>query len=389
MTMLNRLKKLVEINSYTTNKRGVDDVGRLCESWLIPLGFSSKTFSRQHIGNHLLLTTPRVDGERILLLGHLDTVFVPGTFDFYHQNDHWVYGPGVSDMKGGLIVAIEALEQVFNRHGALRNIDFLLVSDEETGSDDSKVLTQQLAPDYHYCFVLEAAGRNMELVTARKGVGTFTLEIGGRTAHSGLSIAHGIDANREAAEKLLSLCALSDIELGTTVNVGKITGGTGANTVSGTSSVLFEIRFASHAEKVRLLTDIDQLVATSVIEGTTLHLSGLIQRDVMEETPKQLQLLQRLGQIGGEVLSAEHRGGVSDANLTAQMGVLTLDGFGPFGDGDHTLEERALISSFSSRIDLLVKVINYQQQQRKLDVENGDGTDDWIVDVPELRRKRN
>ncbi len=388
MTMLKRLKKLVEINSYTANKSGVDAVGRLCESWLKPLGFRSKQFSRQHIGDHLLLTTPRVDGERILLLGHLDTVFAPVTFDSFCQDDLWAYGPGVCDMKGGLIVAIEALEQVFHRHGPLKNIDFLLVSDEETGSDDSKALTQQLAPDYHYCFVLEAAGQNMELVTARKGVGTFTLEIIGRKAHSGMAIAHGIDANREAAEKLLSLCALSDVELGTTVNVGKITGGTGANTVSGASSLLFEIRFSSHAEKMRLLTAIDQLVATSAIQGTTLQLSGSIQRDVMEESSQQLRLLRRIGQISGQVLATQHRGGVSDANLTAQMGVLTLDGFGPFGDGDHTLDERALIVSFSSRIDLLVKVINCQQQQRNLDVENDDGTDDWVVDVPELRRKR-
>jgi len=378
-----RLKKLVEINSYTGNKGGVDEVGKLCESWLSPLGFRANRFSRQHIGDHLLLTTPRIDGERILLLGHLDTVFAVGTFDSYRQDDRWVYGPGVCDMKGGLIVAIEALEQVFRRHGSLCNIDFLLVSDEETGSDDSKSLTQHIAPDYHYCFVLEAAGKNMELVSARKGVGTFTLEITGRRAHSGIAIEDGVDANREAAEKLLQLCALSDRQQGTTVNVGKITGGSGANTVSGASSLLFEIRFASHDEKSRLLAAIESLASMSVVEGTTITLSGSVQRDVMEEGGPQRRLLQRIGQISGEVLSAEHRGGVSDANLTAQMGVITLDGFGPYGDGDHTHDERALIASFNTRIDLLTKVISYQQQQRELGVENGDETDDWHMDVSE------
>lgn len=384
--MLKRLKKLVEINSYTANKRGVDAVGRLCESWLSPLGFSCERFDRQHIGDHLLLTTPRTEGERILFIGHLDTVFSLETCVPYRQDNLWVYGPGVCDMKGGLIVAIEALEQVCQRNGGLNNIDFLLVSDEETGSDDSKSLTQRLAPDYTYCFVLESAGQNMELVTARKGVGTFTLEICGRTAHSGMALEHGIDANHEAADKLLRLCALSDVELGTTVNVGRIMGGTGANTVSGASSLLFEIRFAHHAEKVRLLTAIEQLANTSVVQGTILHLSGSIQRDVMEETPQQQLLLRRISEISGQVLASEHRGGVSDANLTAQMGVLTLDGFGPFGDGDHTPHERALIISFTSRIDLLVKVLNYHQHQRNLDMENDDGTDDRSVDVPELRR---
>lgn len=387
MRMFKRLKKLVEINSYTLNKDGVDTVGRQCESWLIPLGFHSERFPRLHIGDHLLMTTPRVDGERVLLLGHLDTVFAPHVFDSYCHDERWVYGPGVCDMKGGLIVAIEALEQVFHQYGELNNIDFLLVSDEETGSDDSKALTQRLAPDYDYCFVLEAAGQHMELVTARKGVGTFTLEIHGREAHSGTAIADGIDANREAAEKILSLCALRDDARGTTVNVGKISGGTGANTVSGLSSLLFEIRFASHLEKVRLITAIEQLISSSAVRGTTMQLSGSIQRDVMEESGQQRRLLRRICQISGQNLVTEHRGGVSDANLTAQMGVLTLDGFGPFGDGDHTLGERALIRSFSSRIDLLIKVINYQQQQRKLDVENGDGTENRVVDVPKLRRK--
>ncbi|MCD6527485.1 MAG: M20 family metallopeptidase [Desulfuromonas sp.] len=379
---------LVEINSYTANKQGVDAVRKQCESWLNPLGFYSHLFARQHIGDHLLLTTPRTDGDRILLLGHLDTVFPAGTFESYRQDDSWVYGPGVCDMKGGLIVAIEALEQVFRLNGALNNIDFLLVSDEETGSDDSKALTQQLAPDYQYCFVLEAAGKNMELVTARKGVGTFTMEIHGRKAHSGGAFHQGIDANCEAAHKLLSLCALCDVERGTTVNVGKISGGIGANTVSGEASLLFEIRYASNAEKVRLLTAIEKLMTTSVIHGTTLHLRGLIQRDVMEETQQQQWLLKRIRQISGQLLPTEHRGGVSDANLTAQMGIPTLDGFGPFGDGDHTLDERALITSFTSRIDLLVQVLNYQQQQRNLGMENDDGTDDRVVDVPELRRRQ-
>lgn len=385
MAWLERLKKLVEINSYTANKAGVDSVRRQCESWLNPLGFTSQLFVRQHIGDHVLLTTPRTDGERILLLGHLDTVFPPGSFESYRHDDLWVYGPGVCDMKGGLIVAIEALEQVSHDNGLLHNIDFLLVSDEETGSEDSKALTQKLASDYHYCLVFEAAGKNMELVTARKGVGTFTLDIDGRKAHSGTAFQHGIDANREAAYKLLSLCDLSDPECGTTVNVGKISGGVGANTVSGEASLLFEIRYASNAEKVRLLTAIEQLMATSAIHGTTLHLRGLIQRDVMEETQAQHLLLRQIRHISGQELPTEHRGGVGDANLTAQMGVPTLDGFGPFGDGDHTLDERALIASFTSRIDLLVKVLNYHQQQRNLGMENDDGADNRIMDVSELR----
>ena len=229
----------------------------------------------------------------------------------------------------------------------------LLVSDEETGSDDSKLLTQELAKKYDECFVFEAAGKNMEVVVARKGVGTFFLDIEGKAAHSGVRYAEGVNANVEGAKKLLALQDLTNLNLGTTVNVGLIEGGIGANTISPKAKLTFEIRYESNSERDRLLKEIDNIVNNSFVKGTKAILSGGIQRDVMEPNEAQFKLIKELEQISGQKILSEKRGGVSDANIVASCGVTTLDGFGPYGDGDHTINERALKSSFFSRIDLV------------------------------------
>ncbi len=366
MAVFERLKELVETNSHTHNKVGVDRVGEYCGRWLEALGLQKTVYAREQIGDHLLFASGRQPGERILLLGHLDTVYPPGAFDNYRSDDQWVYGPGVCDMKGGIVVAIAALERVRRQYGPLHNVDLLLVSDEETGSDDSHRLTAELVRNYDYCLVLEAAGRQLELVTARKGVGTFSIDIQGGAAHSGLHFQDGIDANLEAAHKVIALSRLTDFAAGTTLNVGRIGGGVGANTISAQANLLFEIRFESSAERQRLQAAIDAIVNTSHIAGTHSSLSGRIQREVMEETTAQRQLLESLRRISGQQLPIEHRAGVSDANIAAACGVATIDGLGPFGDGDHTNQERALKESLYSRIDLLAQVILWQQQQRTL-----------------------
>ena len=361
MDFLQDLEKICKINSFTGNKKGVDEVASVMKDWLEPLGFQTEVFKREHIGDHILFKSPKCDGDKILLLGHNDTVFPEGQFDSYHEDDNWVYGPGVCDMKGGNIVALEALELIYEKNGKINNIDFLLVSDEETGSDDSKFVTLELAKNYDYCFVYEAAGENLEVVTGRKGVGTYTITIEGRAAHAGVRYSDGINANLEASYKLQELTKLTYLDIGTTVNVGKIIGGIGANTISPKCELLLEIRYTKTSEKERLLKALDNITNTSYVEGTTSRLDGLIQRDVMEPNSNQTKLISRLEDITGYSISPEQRGGVSDANHVASCGVVTLDGFGPFGDGDHTVHERALKSSFIQRIDMMSKIFESHQ----------------------------
>lgn len=362
MDYLKDLESIVNINSYTKNKIGVDLVGQKMTSWLESLGFTLFTYKKENIGNHLLFSSSKKSGKKILLLGHNDTVFPPNSFEGFSQDELWVYGPGVCDMKGGNIVALEALRNIFKQNNGIFNIDFLLVSDEETGSDDSKELTSSIATNYDYCFVFEAAGVNMEIVSQRKGVGTFTITIEGLASHAGNHYDKGIDANLESSYKLQELVKLTNLELQTTVNVGKINGGIGANTISPKCELLLEIRYTTNEEKQRVLDALNKITNTSYVKGSKSTLSGGIQRDVMQENQNQLDFVTLLKNITNTKILTEKRGGVSDANIVASCGVTTLDGFGPFGDGDHTIKERALKSSFTSRIELMTKILNHFQK---------------------------
>jgi glutamate carboxypeptidase len=340
----------------------VDKISNIMTQWFNELGLENVSYSRENIGNHNLYVSPKTTGKKILLLGHNDTVFPKGKFEHYAEDKKWVYGPGVCDMKGGNMVALQALRNVYEKNQKIENIDFLLVSDEETGSDDSKKLSSKLALNYDYCFVFEAAGENLEVVTGRKGVGTFTITIEGKASHAGVRYEAGINANLESAYKLIELTKLTNLEIGTTVNVGKVSGGIGANTISPNAELLLELRYTQNSERDRLLSALDEITNTSYVEGTTATLSGLIQRDVMEANEEQHKLIKKIEILSGEKISTEQRGGVSDANIIASQGVTTLDGFGPFGDGDHTVHERALKSSFEQRINLMTKMLMHHQE---------------------------
>lgn len=353
------LKEIIEINSWTKNKEGVDENGEIFATWLEKLGYTLHRYARENIGDHLHFIAPQKEGKKLLLLGHLDTVFPPDTFEAYTEDEEWIYGPGVCDMKGGNYVALQALRNVFEKYNEIHNIDFLLVSDEETGSDDSKHLSAKLAGDYDYCMVFEAAGINNEVVTERKGVGTFFIKIDGIAAHAGNHYIDGADANLEAAHKLSKLVALTDLEKQTTVNVGKIEGGIGANTISPHAKLTFELRYTTAEERDRVLNEINHIVMDSTVVGTTATLSGGIQRDVMQSSPEQQHLIDRINTLCNVDLPTEKRGGVSDANVIASQGVPTLDGWGPFGDGDHTVRERASKKSFIERIDLVTQIFDH------------------------------
>ncbi|MEA3419911.1 MAG: M20 family metallopeptidase [Campylobacterota bacterium] len=353
------LKRIIEINSWTRNKEGVDKNGEIFTAWLEELGLDKTVYFREEIGNHLHFQSKDGGGKKLLLLGHLDTVFPPDTFEHFTEDDEWIYGPGVCDMKGGNYVALEALRTVYREKREIYNIDFMLVSDEETGSDDSKPLLTEIANSYDYCMVFEAAGHQDEVVTARKGAGTFFIDIEGRAAHAGNHYSDGADANLEAAYKIKDLVALTDLEKQTTVNVGKISGGIGANTISPHAHLTFELRYTTADERDRVLKAIDEIVEHSHVPETKSVLSGGIQRDVMQSSAEQEAFVAHINELCGVMLPTEHRGGVSDANIISSQGVTTLDGWGPFGDGDHTIYERASKESFEKRITLVTEIFKH------------------------------
>ncbi len=355
----NELKSIIEINSWTQNKEGVDKNGEMFAYWMEALDYKLTRYPRGEIGDHIHLSSSHRKGKKLLLLGHLDTVFPPDTFENFTEDEEWIYGPGVCDMKGGNYVALQALRNAYGKYGEIHNIDFLLVSDEETGSDDSKYLSAKLAKEYDYCMVFEAAGVHNEVVIGRKGVGTFFIDIEGIAAHAGNNYSKGADANLEAAHKLTQLVALTDLEKETTVNVGKITGGIGANTISPHAHLTFELRYTNTDERDRVLKAVDKIVAHSHVEGTESTLSGGIQRDVMQPSEEQQTFIDHINTLCNITLPTEKRGGVSDANIISSQGVATLDGWGPYGDGDHTVHERASKKSFSERINLVTEIFEH------------------------------
>ncbi len=354
-----KLRSIIEINSWTKNKEGVDRNGEIFAYWMEALDYKLTRYEREEIGNHIHLTSERKEGKKLLLLGHLDTVFPPDTFEYFTEDEEWIYGPGVCDMKGGNYVALQALRNVHEKFGNIHNIDFLLVSDEETGSDDSKHLSAKLAKEYDYCMVFEAAGVHDEVVIGRKGVGTFFIDIEGVAAHAGNHYTSGADANLEAAHKLTQLVALTNLEKETTVNVGKISGGIGANTISPKAQLTFELRYTNTDERDRVLKAVDEIVAHSHVDGTESILSGGIQRDVMQPSPEQQKFIDSINRLCNIKLPTEKRGGVSDANIISSQGVATLDGWGPYGDGDHTVHERASKKSFGERIGLVTEIFEH------------------------------
>ena len=356
---LNELRNIVEMNSWTKNKEGVDACAALFSSWMQALDYSLERHTREEIGDHLHFRSAQKEGKKLLLLGHLDTVFPPHTFEKFTEDEQWIYGPGVCDMKGGNHVALQALRDVYTKFGKIENIDFLLVSDEETGSDDSKYLSAAIAKEYDYCMVFEAAGVHDEIVVGRKGVGTFFIDIEGKAAHAGNHYSDGADANLEAAQKLMALVALTNLDKQTTVNVGKVSGGIGANTISPKAKLTLELRYTMTDERDRVLQAIEEIVERSYVEGTVSKLSGGIQRDVMQPSPEQTAFVGKINSLCGITLATEKRGGVSDANVISAQGVATLDGWGPFGDGDHTIHERASKKSFEERIILVSEIFEH------------------------------
>jgi glutamate carboxypeptidase len=358
------LKQIIEINSYTGNKAGVDEASARFATWIEALGMQLERHHREHIGDHLLFRSRHTGGKKLLLLGHLDTVFAPGSFEGFHEDEAWIYGPGVCDMKGGNYIALQALRNLYAKRAEITDIDLLLVSDEETGSDDSRHLSGALAPEYDYCMVFEAAGEHGEIVTGRKGIGLFSIEIEGVAKHAGNHYWEGADANQEAAHKLLQLNAISNQAKQTTLNVGMIEGGIGANTISPTAKLTFDLRYTDTGEKERALREIDAITENSHIQGTRSTLTGSILRDVMQPTPAQQAWVASINTLCKTTLPTEKRGGVSDANIIASAGTVVTDGWGPFGDGDHTVHERASKQSFVERIALVSEIFEHHVEGR-------------------------
>jgi len=268
-------------------------------------------------------------------------------------------GPGVLDMKAGIVQMLFALE-VFTADRALpRPVRVLLVSDEEVGSDSSRAITESLAKTTAAVLVLEpAAGLEGALKTARKGVGSYTVSVEGRAAHAGLDFQQGHSAILELARQLISIERFTNLARGITVNPGTVRGGTRSNVIAAHAEAEVDIRIQRMADAAILERKFRALRPTD--PGCRLTITGGVNRPPLERTSKVVNLFKLARRLASELaldLEETAVGGGSDGNFTATLGIPTLDGLGAVGEGAHADNESILISELPRRTALLARLI--------------------------------
>ena len=329
---------------------------------LAALGFGVERLAGGSSGDHLLAERGGADGgPRQLLLGHLDTVWPVGTVDRMpvRVEGGRITGPGVYDMKGGLVQMLFALRVLrdLGLEPEARPVVFVN-SDEEIGSPSSAERIGQLARSAVRAFVLEPSfGPFGKLKTARKGVGRFTLHIKGRASHAGLDPEQGVSAVLEASHQIQRLFELNDRERGVTVNVGTIDGGLRPNVVA--PEVTAEVDARVLRDEDARLVEAAILALEPVGEGITIEIEGGFGRPPLERTPRNRELWEAAQDAAGALgipLDEATVGGASDGNLTSRH-TATLDGLGPVGEGAHAPDEYVSLSQMPERAALLALLV--------------------------------
>lgn len=298
----------------------------------------------------------------ILVMSHLDTVHPVGTLardlPFRRDGDR-LYGPGIYDMKGGAYLAFRAYLDVTRANTARLPLTFLFTPDEEIGSPTSRGLIEELGRRAAYALVTEPAREGGRVVTARKGVGRFEVEVEGRPSHAGSRHPDGRSAIREAALQITAIEALTDYGRGVTTTVGMISGGTAANVIPQHCRFPVDLRVVSAEDGDAYADRI--LGLAPVGPDVVVRVSGGMNRPPYERTPDIAALYDRAkalaAKIGLTLGEVPRTGGGSDGNFTAALGVPTLDGLGVDGDGAHTLQEHALVSSLVPRMKLMTSLL--------------------------------
>lgn len=362
------LASLVGLDCGTHNKPGVDRAGQWVAARGSEWGWEVERLPQHEVGDCWLARLRGLGSGRLMLIGHLDTVYPDGTAAARPMRfeDGKLVGPGVSDMKGGLLVGMYAL-RALQRAGFndFEEITFFFSSDEEMGSPHSHALYAPLARERDAVFVLEAARANGDIVSARKGTGEFTLRVTGRAAHAGVEPEKGANAVLELAHQIIALHALNGLRPGVTVNPGVIGGGTRSNVVPDEAWVRVDVRATDPAGAETIARAVVDLGSRTTVPGTEARVEGRIEYPPMAKTPA-IAFLAELAREAARGLGFEVNdtttGGASDANAIAGLGVPVLDGLGPIGGLDHSPDEYIVADSIAPRTALLARLM-----QRALD----------------------
>ena len=359
--MLDMLKILVEIESPSTDKVATDKISAYLRDQFAALGCQAELLPQTTQGNHVRAEWGS-GREQILVLCHMDTVWSVGEVarrPFRIEGDK-AYGPGIEDMKAGIIhtyFAIRALKELGLKSS--KRIVVLLNTDEEIGSPTSRPIIEAEAKKSAYTLVLEpSVPPTGAIKTYRKGVGMFEITVTGVATHAGAEPEKGRSAIGELAHQIIKLHSMTNLKTGTTVNVGVISGGTRSNVVAAEAHAEVDIRVASMADGDRIVPEILNL--KPVLDGTTIKVTGGLNRPPMERTPKIVEMYKKAQALAAELgfdLDEAGTGGGSDGNFTAALGVPTLDGLGAFGEGGHSVNEWISIPHMPERAALLARLL--------------------------------
>jgi glutamate carboxypeptidase len=354
-----RLRELVEVESPSEDKGGVDRAGKLVAGWVEEMGGVVKRHRQKVFGDVLELRFgARSRRGGVLLLGHLDTVWPLGTLKKmpWREAEGKLWGPGVLDMKSGVVMALEAVAAL-KELGQERPVTLLLVSEEEVGSPVSRAITERLAGECAAVFVLEPA-QGLAYKTARKGVGQFTLRVKGVASHAGVDFGSGHSAVLEMARLVETVSGFTDFNKGLTVNVGVISGGTRSNVVAAECVAEVDVRIARAGDAAKVEKMFRGL--KTMDKACRVTVSGGINRPPMERKAGTIKLFRLAKKLAGEMgveLEEASTGGGSDGNFTAAMGVATLDGMGAVGAGAHAAHEHVVVKHLVERTALLAGMI--------------------------------
>ncbi len=361
--LLSDLAALVNVDCGSHNKAGVDSVGEWigarCAAW----GWEVECLPLTDYGDCWLARLHGDGAGRLLLMGHLDTVYPDGTAAArpMRSEGRKIIGPGVCDMKGGLLVglyALRALQTVnFRDFG---EILFFFNSDEELGSPGSRPLYEPAARGLDAALVLESARANGDIVSARKGSGEFQLRVTGKAAHAGVEPEKGANAIVELAHQIMALQGLNGLKPGITVNPNVIGGGTVSNVIAEEAWVTVDVRAVDPEGAEAATQALTTLSERTTVPGTRVELHGRFSYPPMA-------LTQAVSFLAGHARDAAHAlgfeindvatGGASDANVLASLGIPVLDGLGPVGGLDHSPQEYIEADSLVPRTALLAELI--------------------------------
>jgi glutamate carboxypeptidase len=367
---IDALRAMVNIDCGSYTPEGVNRIADMCQArfeehgWAVDRRAHRPADGEPRLGDLVIGRLEGSGGSRVLMVGHTDTVFDPGTAaarPFAIAGDR-ATGPGVSDMKGGLLTgffAVEVLQDAgFDGFGS---ITYVCNPDEEIGSPWSRDVIREEASGADAAFVLEGARENGDIVSSRKGVSDYTIEILGRAAHAGVEPERGRSAILEAAHKIVALHDLNGRWPGVTVNAGVVSGGTRTNVIAERCLLEVDVRSPEGATLAEAESAVEAIAASHTVPDIEVRVTEGKWHRPMEKREGTVRLASIAFDVARELgfdLRDAATGGASDANTTSAAGVPTLDGLGPIGGDDHGPKEWIDVSSIVPRIALLAGMIS-------------------------------